>query len=297
MEITESLKQDLQSAPDWFHKSIAILPRKENFLHAAGNLKYQVWDRANAKNIVVLIHGTGAHKKWWDPIAPLINEDFTVIAPDLPGMGESDHRNAYNFEEFSEALIAIINQEKIVSNYQKIYLVGHSLGGHVAGFVATEEKDLIDGLMIVDTFIRPPNYDNSEHKKNGPLRMIKYYDNKESLLQRFRLMPKQDCENDWYLRYIAEHSIKNTQDGWRWKFDDKMFTGLERLFGYKFSFNCPAVFVHGENSLLTSGKLLENAKRAYSDKMQFINVEGAAHHVPLDNPIELIELILKKSKI
>ena len=111
MEITESLKQDLQSAPDWFHKSIAILPRKENFLHAAGNLKYQVWDRANAKNIVVLIHGTGAHKKWWDPIAPLINEDFTVIAPDLPGMGESDHRNAYNFEEFTEALIAIVNQE------------------------------------------------------------------------------------------------------------------------------------------------------------------------------------------
>lgn len=49
MEITESLKQDLQSAPDWFHKSIAILPRKENFIHAAGNLKYQVWDRANAK--------------------------------------------------------------------------------------------------------------------------------------------------------------------------------------------------------------------------------------------------------
>jgi pimeloyl-ACP methyl ester carboxylesterase len=110
-------------------------------------------------------------------------------------------------------------------------------------------------------------------------------------------MPKQDCENDWYLRYIAEHSIKNTQDGWRWKFDDKMFTGLERLFGYKFSFNCPAVFVHGENSLLTSGKLLENAKRAYSDKMQFINIEGAAHHVPLDKPQELIELILKKSKI
>ena len=42
MESTESLKQDLQSAPDWFHKSIAILPRKENFIHGAGNLKYQV---------------------------------------------------------------------------------------------------------------------------------------------------------------------------------------------------------------------------------------------------------------
>ena len=76
-----------------------------------------------------------------------------------------------------------------------------------------------------------------------------------------------------------------------------MFTGLERLFGYEFSFSCPAVFVHGENSLLTSGKLLENAKRAYSNKMKFINFKDAAHHVPLDKPLELIELILKESKI
>ena len=88
MEITGSLKQDLRSAPDWFHKSMAILPRKENFLHAAGNLKYQVWDRANSKNVVVLIHGTGAHKKWWDPIAPLINEDFAVIALSLIHISE-----------------------------------------------------------------------------------------------------------------------------------------------------------------------------------------------------------------
>ena len=114
--------------------------------------------------------------------------------------------------------------------------------------------------MIVDTFIRPPNYDNSEHKKNGPLRMIKFYEDKERLLQRFRLMLKQDCENDWYLRYIAEHSIKHAEAGWRWKFDDKMFAGLERLFGYKFSFECHPRLSMVRMSLLTSGKLLENAK-------------------------------------
>ena len=34
-------------------------------------------------------------------------------------------------------------------------------------------------------------------------------------------MPKQECKNDWYLRYIAEHAIKETSEGWRWKFDDR----------------------------------------------------------------------------
>ena len=34
-------------------------------------------------------------------------------------MGESDHREEYNFEGFSEALIAIMHQEKIMANSQK----------------------------------------------------------------------------------------------------------------------------------------------------------------------------------
>ena len=43
---------------------------------------------------------------------------------------------------------------------------------------------------------------------------------------------------------------------------------------------------------LRLGSFLENAKLAYSDRMKFINMPGSAHHVPLDKPNELIDLIL-----
>tara|TARA_Y100000996_G_scaffold142417_1_gene109081 strand:+ start:1143 stop:1619 length:477 start_codon:yes stop_codon:yes gene_type:complete len=142
MEITDLLATDLKDAPDWFHSAVSQTPRKENLQHQLGDLAYQVWDRSNAKDIIVLIHGTGAHKKWWDPIAPLISENFSIIAPDLPGMGESEHRQEYNFEDFSTALVAIMHKERIVNNRQKIYLIGHSLGGHVAGFMASEYPEL-----------------------------------------------------------------------------------------------------------------------------------------------------------
>ena len=291
MEITESLSTDIKDAPNWFQSSISEDPRQEIFSHQLGNIKYQAWDRKDAENIIMLIHGTGAHKKWWDPIAPLLNNNFTIFAPDLPGMGESDHRNEYNFEGFSEALIGILHQEKAITSNQKIFLVGHSLGGHVAGFMASEMPEIFNGLVMIDSPIRPPTYDYDKHQSTGPLRKIKYYPDKVSIIKRFRLMPPQDCENGWYLRYIAEYSVFNVEEGWRWRFDDKLFATLRRLHNYEFNFKCPALFVAGGKSLLLESKIMKYIREAFKDSMTVEVIEDAAHHVPLDSPLELVSLI------
>ena len=291
MEITESLSTDIKDAPNWFQSSISEDPRQEIFSHQLGNIKYQAWDRKDAENIIMLIHGTGAHKKWWDPIAPLLNNNFTIFAPDLPGMGESDHRNEYNFEGFSEALIGILHQEKVITNNQKIFLVGHSLGGHVAGFMASEMPEVFNGLIMIDSPIRPPTYDYDKHQSTGPLRKIKYYPDKVSIIKRFRLMPPQDCENWWYLRYIAEHSVFNDEGGWRWRFDDRLFATLRRLHNYEFKFQCPALFVAGGKSLLLESKIMKYIREAFKDTMIVEVIEDAAHHVPLDSPLQLVSLI------
>jgi len=38
---------------------------------------------------VVLLHGYTQTSRMWKPIIPLLAERFTVIAPDLPGIGDS----------------------------------------------------------------------------------------------------------------------------------------------------------------------------------------------------------------
>jgi len=291
MEITESLNNDLKTAPDWFHKAISEKPRIETLTQSLGNLRYQVWDKENSNNIILLVHGTGAHKKWWDPIAPLINANCSVIAPDLPGMGESEHRSEYSFEAFGEAIIAMLNHEKAMEKNKQVYLIGHSLGGHLAGYIASKMPDFPAGLIMIDSPIRPPTYDYDKHQSTGPLRRIKYYPDKVSIIERFRLMPPQDCENGWYLRYIAEHSVFDVEEGWRWRFDDKLFATLRRLHNYEFKFQCPALFIAGGKSLLLESKIMKYIREAFKDSMTVEVIEDAAHHVPLDSPLELVSLI------
>ena len=294
MQITNNLNQDIENAPQWFKDAVELRPIDKIIEHPLGDISYSKWSSSvDTKNLIVLIHGTGAHKKWWDPIAPQFLNYSNVVAIDLPGMGESGFRKKYGIKDFGECITSVIEKEKLNSDIENIHIVGHSLGGQVAGYVASEKQDLIDNIIIIDTFIRPPDYNPAEHQ-GGPLRMIKYYSDKITILNRFRLMPKQDCENDWFVRYIAEYSVKETDQGWRWRFDDVMFTSLERLFGYKFSFNCPALFVHGQNSLLTSGDFLKNIKSTYSDTMDFIEVSDSAHHVPLDKPLEIVNIIKER---
>jgi pimeloyl-ACP methyl ester carboxylesterase len=280
MTITDNLISD---------KGVDVLINDPN-----GDISYSKWKSNNqSKNLLILIHGTGAHKKWWDPIAPQFIDDTNVIAVDLPGMGDSDFREKYSIKDFGSCIFSIIEKEKKDAQIENIYIVGHSLGGQVAAYLASEYKDLVTSLIMIDTFIRPPDYDPSEHE-GGPLRKIKYYPDKKTILQRFRLMPTQECKNDWFLRYIAEYSVREVEDGWRWKFDDLMFNSLERLFGYKFSFKCPALFIYGANSLLMSGNILSNIKKMYSDIMEFEKVDEAAHHVPLDKPLEIVDIIKKR---
>src|SRR5205814_10535439 len=39
---------------------------------------------------VILLHGYTQTSRMWNPVIPLLAEKFTVIAPDLPGIGDSE---------------------------------------------------------------------------------------------------------------------------------------------------------------------------------------------------------------
>src|SRR4026209_976669 len=54
-----------------------------------GDVQLHYLTAGNGPEAVILLHGFAETSRMWRPIMPLLAQKFTVIAPDLPGIGDS----------------------------------------------------------------------------------------------------------------------------------------------------------------------------------------------------------------
>ena len=88
-----------------------------------------VYRRAGEGPPVVLIHGMVNTSRHWESVALRLAEDYTVIAPDLIGHGDSaTPRGDYSLG----AHAAVIRDLLAAIGIDRATIVGHSLGGGVA---------------------------------------------------------------------------------------------------------------------------------------------------------------------
>lgn len=97
---------------------------------------------------LVLLHGFGADKDTWPPLARLLTRHFHVYAPDLPGFGEStrDPAAAYGFAEQAERVEAFA---QAVGLARPFHLAGNSMGGGIAGVYAARHPDRVKTLWLI----------------------------------------------------------------------------------------------------------------------------------------------------
>jgi pimeloyl-ACP methyl ester carboxylesterase len=98
---------------------------------------------------VVLLHGLFGDHRTWDGVRPRLRERFRVIAPDLPGFGQSEmpplSRFPYGIDAFAEAVTDLYAGLEI----GRAALVGHGLGAAVAMTVAARRPELVSHLMLI----------------------------------------------------------------------------------------------------------------------------------------------------
>src|SRR5258708_15421567 len=241
------------------------------------------------KRPVLFLHGGSADANWWDFVAPAFVEDFHVLALDQRGHGESDWADewAYGSLHYLSDLDQVIEQWA----FGAPILVGHSMGAHNVLAYAAEHSEKLRAIVALDP---PPDYTQRavDFLQSIAEKPARRFGSLDEAAQHFKVLPRETLAKKEILEYVARRSFKRHDDGaWIHKIDRRtMIREPSRIWKSLHRIACPALIVK-----ITKSPLLD---REVAKKMvaQFPNgrlaeVDHSYHHVMLDNPTALIEVI------
>ncbi len=112
---------------------------------------------------VILLHGYTQTSRMWEPIIPLLAAKFRVIAPDLPGIGDSEI--PADGLDMKTAAIRIHALAKSLG-VEKARVIGHDIGLMVAYAYAAQFPAETEKLVVMDAFL--PGVPGWEAVYNNP---------------------------------------------------------------------------------------------------------------------------------
>ena len=111
---------------------------------------FYLLNKKDQKVPLVFVHGVGLTHEIWKPQINYF-KDYTTLSYDILGHGKTPLKKTnISFDDFSEQLIKLINE----LNFQKIHLVGFSIGSLVARNFATKHNDRLQSLILLGSIYK-----------------------------------------------------------------------------------------------------------------------------------------------
>jgi pimeloyl-ACP methyl ester carboxylesterase len=126
-------------------------------------LQYLTAGTRGAGPAIVLLHGYAETSRMWRPLIPTLAKRFTVVAPDLPGIGGSGIPS--DGLDMARAAVRVHSLVKGLG-IEKVVVVGHDIGLMVAYAYAAQFPSETGKLVLMDAFL--PGVDGWEIIYNNP---------------------------------------------------------------------------------------------------------------------------------
>lgn len=127
--------------------SVEARPNYDSLFANVNGVRIHYLKSGSGKTPLVLIHGFGDDARMWIPLFADLGTDYTIIAPDLRGLGQSSREKT----GYDKKTAAVDIHELVKSlGYKDIYLVGHDIGLMVAYAYAAQFAAEVKKLALLD---------------------------------------------------------------------------------------------------------------------------------------------------
>ncbi|MCZ7531385.1 MAG: alpha/beta hydrolase [Acidimicrobiia bacterium] len=265
---------------------------------------YLEWGGSSSPPVVCL-HGGGQTAYMWEQLGAALADRFHVVAPDLPGHGDSDALRIRGEEQFLDrrALVAAIRPLMVEFGLERAVFVGASLGGITSLTLGVMEPDVVEAIVLVDI--------GHKMEKDGVRRIIEFMTAHESFTDLdeaaaavAEYLPRR---KDVRVESLRRNLRKRPDGRWEWKhnfgrrirqrqaegrtFDIRRADELVRgMADDAARLTCPVLVLRGKESDLLS----DEGAREITDLIpnaRLSRIAGAGHHAAGDNPTTTVDLI------
>jgi pimeloyl-ACP methyl ester carboxylesterase len=103
--------------------------------------------RAGKGPALMLVHGYPESSLTWRKVMPELAREFTVIAPDTRGTGQSSLTDKFSLEDVADDLYELVR----ALGFTKACLVGQDFGVQVVSAYAAKHREAVSGLVAIES--------------------------------------------------------------------------------------------------------------------------------------------------
>jgi pimeloyl-ACP methyl ester carboxylesterase len=100
---------------------------------------------------IIILHGWQSQTKKWNKLKTVLQKQYQVFLPDLPGFGKNQIHKPYFLKDYANWLKKYINSH----NLKSPIIIGHSFGGRIAISYAAKYKNINKLILINSAGIKP----------------------------------------------------------------------------------------------------------------------------------------------
>jgi pimeloyl-ACP methyl ester carboxylesterase len=229
---------------------------------------------------VLLIHGLFGSASNWHGVARRLAVGREVLVPDLRNHGDSPWGEPMDYPAMAADLTALLNAQEI----PRAHLVGHSLGGKVAMWLALTEAERVGSLVVAD--MAPVTYGERFGRLISALMALPLGDLRgrgDADLRLARAIASPSVRG-----YLLRNLVQDKGGRWRWRLNLPVLArSLDAILGFPDpagrQFPGPTLFLYGGRSDYLTGEALPRIRTLFP-LARLRSIPEAGHWIYADQP-------------